>query len=156
MQNIRASVSFLAIGILLAIYTFIFVDNTHNFMLNFGWENNLIEAKWLMLLIAGMGVALALFYYFFADNMYSNTLIHTHVVFYFLLALILVLWDNNSFSLQEAVESQSYSSVREIRKDYHDIADRSNYYRGAFWLMLILQPIGLVNLLLGFLKTNTK
>ena len=148
--------SFAIIALLLFGYTFVFVDETHHFELNAGWETNLIEAKWLFYLVVGIGVCLWGFYNFFALSLYSEGLIHLHIALYLLLATILVLWDNNSFSLQEAVESQSYSSVREIRSDYHQVNDRSSIYRSLFWLFLLVQPIGLVNLLLGFIKPNTK
>jgi len=147
---------FAVIAVLVFVYTFVFVDETHNFVLNAGWETNLIEAKWLFYLVAGIGVCLWVFYYFFASSLYSEGLIHLHIASYLILAIVLILWDNNSFSLQEAVESQSYNSVREIQNDYQEVNDRSSIYRSLFWLFLLIQPIGLLNLLLGFIKPNTK
>ena len=148
--------SFAVIAVLVFVYTFVFVDETHNFVLNAGWETNLIEAKWLFYLVAGIGVCLWGFYYFFASNLYSEGLIHLHIATYLILAIVLILWDNNSFSLQEAVESQSYNSVREIQSEYHQVNDRSSIYRSLFWLFLLIQPIGLVNLIMGFMKSNPK
>lgn len=147
---------FAVIAVLLFVYTFTCVDETHHFELNAGWQANLIEEKWLFYLVAGIGVCLWGFYSFFAKYLYSEGLIYLHVISYVLLAVVLVLWDNNSFSLQEAVESQTYNSIQDIKSDYHDIMDRTDIYRSLFWLLLLLQPIGLVNLLLGFLKPNAK
>lgn len=148
--------AFAIIAMLLFVYTFIFVNETHLFELNLGWETNMIEAKWLFYLVAAIGICLWVFYHFFIIDLYSEGLVYLHLFSYLLLAVVLVLWDNNSFSLQEAVESQSYSSVQDIKSDYHNVMDRSAIYRSLFWLLLLLQPIGLVNLLLGFIKPNSK
>ncbi|MCA5006658.1 hypothetical protein [Sphingobacterium bovistauri] len=148
--------SFTVIALLLFIYTFVCVNETHHFELNAGWETNLIEAKWLFYLVSAIGIGLWVFYHFFAKNLYSEGLIYLHVISYLLLAIVLIFWDNNSFSLQEAVESQTYNSVEEIKSDYHNVMDRTDLYRSLFWLLLLIQPIGLVNLILGFIKPNTK
>lgn len=145
---------FAAIAILLFLYTFIFVDETHTFVLNAGWETNLIEAKWLFYLIAAIGICLWLFYYIFGSSLYTDSLIYFHLVSYIILAIVLILWDNNSFSLKEAVDSNAYSSVQEIRGEYQDVMDRYAVYRSLFWFFLLIQPIGLVNLMLGFIKPN--
>lgn len=145
---------FAAFGVILFLYTFIFVDETHTFVLNAGWEANLIEAKWLFYLIAAMGVCLWLFYHFFASFLYTDSLIYLHQISYILLAFVLILWDNNSFSLKEAVDSNSYSSIHEIRGEYHGVMQRYTIYRSLFWLLLLIQPVGLINLLLGFIKPN--
>ena len=147
---------FAVMAVLLFVYTFIFVDETHHIVLNAGWETNLIEAKWLFYLVAGIGICLWAFYSFFATCLYSENLIKLHIVSYFIFIIVLILWDNNSFSIQEAVESQSYSSVQAIRSDYHNVMDRTDIYRSLFWVFLLIQPIGLVNLILGFMKPNAK
>ncbi|WP_149915028.1 hypothetical protein [Sphingobacterium cavernae] len=156
MENRFVYLAFAVLAILLFVYTFIFVDETHQFVLNAGWETNLIEAKWLFYLVAGIGICLWIFYHFFGTILYSEGLIYLHVISYFILTIVLILWDNNAFSLQEAVESQSYNSVHDLRSDYHDISDRETIYRSLFWLLLLIQPIGLVNLLMGFMKSNPK
>lgn len=156
MEKKYVYLSFAVVAIVLFIYTFICVDETHLFLLNAGWETNLIEAKWLFYLVVGMGIALWAFYHFFASILYSEGLIYLHIISYLILAGVLVLWDNNTFSLQEAVESQTYTSLKDIRIDYHEVMDRTTVYRSLFWLFLLIQPIGLVNLLLGFIKPNTK
>lgn len=156
MENRFVYLAFGVLAILLFAYTFIFVDETHHLMLNAGWETNLIEAKWLFYLVAGIGVCLWGFYHFFGVNLYSEGLIYLHIVSYLILTIVLILWDNNSFSLQEAVESQSYSSVQDLRNDYQNVMDRSSIYRSLFWLFLLIQPIGLVNLIMGFIRPNPK
>lgn len=156
METKKVYLLFILIAVLVFIYTFIFVDETHVFVLNAGWETNIIEAKWLFYLVAFIGICLWGFYYFFAQNLFSESLIGLHIVLFFLLAVVLILWDNNSFSLKEAVDSNAYSSVREIKTHYHLNQDRSGLYRILFWIFLLCQPIGLVNLILGFLKPNTK
>ena len=156
MEKKYVYLSFAVLAVLLFIYTFIFVSETHVLLLNAGWQTNLIETKWLFYLVAGMGICLWAFYHFFASILYSEGLIYLHFISYLILAVVLVLWDNTSFSLQEAVESQSYSSLSDIRNDYHGVMDRTTIYRSLFWLLLLIQPIGLVNLLLGFIKPNTK
>jgi len=156
MENRFVYLAFAVLAILLFVYTFIFVDETHQFVLNAGWETNLIEAKWLFYLVAGIGICLWIFYHFFGKILYSEGLIYLHVISYFILTIVLILWDNNAFSLQEAVESQSYNSVHDLRSDYHDISDRETIYRSLFWLLLLIQPIGLVNLIMGFMKSNPK
>lgn len=148
--------SFAIVAVLLFLYTFIFVNETHHFVLNAGWENNLIEAKWLFYLIVGTGICLWGFYHFFAESLFSEGLIYLHVFSFILLAIVLVLWDNTSFSLQEAVESQSYNSIEEIKSDYRNIMDdRTGIYRSLFWLLFLIQPIGLINLLLGFIRPKS-
>lgn len=156
MENRFVYLAFAVLAILLFVYTFIFVNETHQFVLNAGWETNLIEAKWLFYLVAGIGICLWIFYHFFGTILYSEGLIYLHVISYFILIIVLILWDNNAFSLQEAVESQSYNSVHDLRSDYHDISDRETIYRSLFWLLLLIQPIGLVNLIMGFMKSNPK
>lgn len=156
MENRFVYLAFAVLAILLFVYTFIFVDETHQFVLNAGWETNLIEAKWLFYLVAGIGICLWIFYHFFGTILYSEGLIYLHVISYFILIIVLILWDNNAFSLQEAVESQSYNSVHDLRSDYHDTSDRETIYRSLFWLLLLIQPIGLVNLIMGFMKSNPK
>ncbi|MGN0004130.1 MAG: hypothetical protein ACI35V_11925 [Sphingobacterium composti] len=156
MENRIIYLAFAILAILLFVYTFIFVDDTHHLVLNAGWETNLIEAKWLFYLVAGIGVCLWGFYHFFGSCLYSEGLIYLHIVSYLILIVVLILWDNNSFSIQEAVDSQSYNSLKDLKTDYHDVMDRSTLYRSLFWLLLLIQPIGLVNLLLGFIKPNTK
>ena len=135
---------------------FIYLSFAFLALLNAGWESNLIETKWLLYLVVGIGLCLWGFYHFFGSCLYSEGLIYLHIISYFILAAILILWDNNSFSLQEAVESQSYNSVHDLRNDYHEVMDRTTLYRSLFWLFLLIQPIGLVNLLMGFLMPNTK
>ena len=156
MKDKHINLLFAVIAILLFAYTFVFVNETHNFVINAGWETNLIEAKWLFYLIAGMGLCLYGFYYFFGSLLYSQELIYIHIISYILLAIVLILWDNNSFSLQEAVDSQSYNSVRHMRSDFHNTLDRLIIYRYLFWILLLIQPIGLLNLMLGFIKSNPK
>lgn len=156
MENRNVYLTFVVLAILLFIYTFVFVDETHQFVLNAGWETNLIEAKWLFYLVVGIGLCLWGFYHFYGAHLYSEGLIYLHIVSYLILTVVLILWDNNSFSLQEAVESQSYNSLKDLRTDYHDVMDRSSIYRSLFWLLLLIQPIGLVNLIMGFMKSNPK
>jgi hypothetical protein len=156
MEKKYVYLSFAVLAILLFMYTFVFVDETHHLVLNAGWETNLIETKWLLYLVVGIGICLWGFYHFFGSILYSEGLIYLHLISYLILALVLILWDNNTFSLQEAVESQTYNSVHDLRSDYHNVSGRETIYRSLFWLFLLIQPIGLVNLLMGFLKPNEK
>lgn len=156
MDSKRFYLLFLAIALILFIYTLLCVNETHVLVVNVGWENNVIEAKWLLYLIAGMGVCLWGFYHIFASALYTESLIYVHIITYFILCVLLVLWDNNSFSIKDAVDSNSFTSVHQVRSEYHEIQDWSSFYKSMFWMFLMLQPIGLVNLLLGFLRSNTK
>lgn len=153
MQMIN-SILFAIIAVLLSVYTWSFVDPNHYFIINLGWNTSLIEAKMTFYLIAGLGIALAIFYAIFSGVLYSKRLIYLHVFLYLLLVINILLWDNNSFSLQEVVESQGYNSIGEVKSQYSNVADKDHAYRVFFWILLSLQTIGLFNLLLGFFKSN--
>lgn len=153
-MQLISPIMFAIFAMVLGIYTFFFVDPTHYFLINAAWDSNMIEVKMLSYLIAGLGVCLALFYAFFSKILYSKGLIALHIILYFLLCLILILWDNNIFSFREVVASQLYSSVGDVRHEYQNILDKDHAYRVLFWVFLFLQTIGLFNLVLSFFKTK--
>lgn len=142
------------IALLLLVYTYFFVDPTHYFVLNAGWDTNLIEARVACYLIAGLGFCLAGFYAVFSSVLYSERLISMQIIFYFLLVAVLTLWDNNIFSLQEVVDSNAYNTLGEVKSEYKNVIEKDHTYRVLFWILLCLQTIGLLNLILGFFKSN--
>lgn len=149
------SIAFFIVAIILSCYTFFWIDPHHYFVINAAWNSNLIEAKLTAYLISGLGVCLALFYVFFTNILYSNRLIYLHIILYTLLAINIILWDSNIFSLQEIVDSQTYNSLGEIKSEYSNVLDKDHAYRVCFWILLSTQTIGLLNLLLGFFKPNS-
>jgi len=142
------------IAFLLLIYTYFCVDPNHYFVLNAGWDTNLIEARIACYLIAGLGFCLSVFYAIFSNVLYSRLLIHLQIALYLCLAIVLILWDNNIFSLQEVVDSKGYNTLGEVKSEYSNVIEKDHTYRVLFWVLLCLQTIGLLNLILGFFKTN--
>lgn len=149
-----SSITFALVALILLVYTFFCVDQHHYFLINAAWNSNLIEAKMVAYLIAGLGFCLSLFYAVFCNLLYSRTLVVTHIVLYFLLVVNVILWDNNIFSLQEVVASQGYNTIGEVKSEYSNVIDKDHAYRVFFWLLLATQTIGLLNLVLGFFKSN--
>lgn len=153
-MKMTSSITFALVALMLLIYTYFFVDPHHYFVLNAGWSTNLIEAKMVCYLMGGLGLCLAAFYAFFCKLLYSNRLVVIHVVLYFLLAINVILWDNNIFSLQDVVDSKGYNTIGQVKHEYNNVIDKDHAYRVFFWILLFLQTIGLLNLLLGFFKSN--
>lgn len=145
---------FAVVALLLFVYTFFYIDEHHHFLINAAWDSNLIEAKMVAYLMVGLGFCLAFFYTIFSPVLYTEKLVFVHVILYLLLAVNIVLWDNNIFSLQEIVESQGYNHISEVKGEYGEMLDRDEMYRVFFWVLLCTQTIGLVNLLLGFIKSD--
>lgn len=145
---------FAIFAVILWVYTFFCVDPNHYLVINSGWNSNLIEANLLCYLISALGLCLAVFYSFIEKFLYSRTLVAVHIWSYLALIIVVVLWDNNIFSLQEAIDAQVYNSVGELKGRYKNVLDKDHLYRILFWILLTTQTIGLVNLLLSFSKVN--
>lgn len=153
MQMIN-SILFAIVALILTAYTSFCVDVNHYFVINAGWNTNLIEAKLVCYLIGGLGFCLSIFYAFIFNDLYSRTLVYIHVLLYTLLAVNVVLWDNNIFSLQDVIASQGYNSIGQVKSEYSNVVDKDHAYRVFFWILLATQTVGLFNLLLGFIKPS--
>jgi len=145
---------FAVLALLLFVYTFFCIDQHHHFLINAAWDSNLIEAKMVAYLVAGLGFCLAFFYTIFSPVLYTEKLVFLHVLLYLALVVNIVLWDNNIFSLQEIVDSQGYNHIHEVKGEYGNVVDKDTAYRVFFWILLSTQTIGLLNLILGFFKSN--
>lgn len=153
-MQIKNSLLFVVIALLLLVYTFIGVDDQHHFIINLGWSTTLMDAKIACYLIAGLGFCFASFYAIFSKVLYSNPLIFVHVLLYAMLSAVMLLWDNNIFSMQEMVDANVYYSKGEFKDEYSNVLEWDQVYRVSFWVLLSSQTIGLLNLILGFFKSN--
>ena len=149
-----SSITFALVALVLLVYTYFCVDQHHYFLINAAWNSNLIEAKMIAYLVAGLGFCFSIFYAVFYKVLNSPTLVIAHILLYFLLVINVILWDNNIFSLQEVVDSQGYNTIGEIKSEYSNVIDKDHAYRVLFWVFLVAQTIGLLNLVLGFFKSN--
>lgn len=154
MEYNRSHIAFLPIAIILLAYGVFFTDEMHHFVLNAGWENNVISSRLVIYVVVCLGVFFTFFYALLRRLVYSRTLVRVHIIFYLLLALTMVFWERNTFSLHDSYHEYGNRTLRDIKENYNDIADRNDYYRSAFWLFLIGQTVCFFNLLLGFFKSR--
>lgn len=145
---------FATFATLLLAYTYCFVDPDHYLLINTGWTSNLIESNVLCYLLAALGICLALVYRYIGKLLFSKTLIMVHLIAYIILLLIVVLWDRNIFSLQQAIDSQSYNTLGQLKGEYKNVLDKDHLYRVLFWIFLTFQTVVLLNLLLSFSKAR--